>query len=210
VTGAWASRREWSVASQTRRRAFSSHEWPSRGRQRRGVHSPNRGIRCADQPDNVMICHRALTKIWGGGVDKRWRFSIPKKGFSQYFPCWAFADGTERFFPGTAAQLSANARYFRTGLDVYQHTGNFTIYPAMQVRRSGNLAGGDHVLAHRRVVGYGGRRELQHGCGRRHGHCVAVAVLPRGVLGEEHGGRVPEAGVRARGDRLREEALLAR
>lgn len=46
---------------------------------------------------------------------------------------WAFDDTTERFVPTSGPQVVSEAKYFRTGLDVYQHTGDATIRPAIQV-----------------------------------------------------------------------------
>ena len=58
---------------------------------------------------------------------------MSKKGFSNYVPAWAFADNAERFFPTSGPLPVSAGKKFRTGLDVYQHTGSATIYPAIQV-----------------------------------------------------------------------------
>ena len=58
---------------------------------------------------------------------------MPKRGFTVYVPVWAFADTTERFIPISPPRSCEGVRYMRTGIDVYLHTGSFTIYPSVQV-----------------------------------------------------------------------------
>lgn len=58
---------------------------------------------------------------------------MAKKGTGAYHSAWSHDDLTERFFPTGGPLVVNDARYFRTALDVYQHTGDATVRPAIQV-----------------------------------------------------------------------------